>query len=140
MIIMPLRGSILQVGTCQILSLAENPRWSRVWQQAGAEMCQWCWALIVLHRKARFCMFALFSLFWLFLIGMLSLVWFGWLALSLSFYFFSALVCMGWFCLKKIDTKFFLNEFHLEKIGPKSFGPNFFWSNMSKYLFKKKLC
>ena len=30
--IMPLRGSILQVGTCQILSLAENPRWSRVWQ------------------------------------------------------------------------------------------------------------
>ena len=28
--IMPLRGSILQVGTCQILSLAENPRWSRV--------------------------------------------------------------------------------------------------------------
>ena len=31
-IIMPLRGSILQVGTCQILSLAENPRWSRVWQ------------------------------------------------------------------------------------------------------------
>ena len=31
-IIMPLHGSILQVGTCQILSLAENPRWSRVWQ------------------------------------------------------------------------------------------------------------
>ena len=31
-IIMPLRGSILQVGTCQILSLTENPRWSRVWQ------------------------------------------------------------------------------------------------------------
>ena len=30
--IMPLCGSILQVGTCQILSLAENPRWSRVWQ------------------------------------------------------------------------------------------------------------
>ena len=29
---MPLRGSILQVGTCQILNLAENPRWSRVWQ------------------------------------------------------------------------------------------------------------
>ena len=25
----PLRGSILQAGTCQILSLAENPRWSR---------------------------------------------------------------------------------------------------------------
>ena len=33
--IMPLRGSILQVGTCQILSLAENPRWSRVWQQVS---------------------------------------------------------------------------------------------------------
>ena len=32
-IIMPLRGSILQVETCQILSLAENPRWSRVWQK-----------------------------------------------------------------------------------------------------------
>ena len=31
-IIMPLRGSILQVETCQILSLAEYPRWSRVWQ------------------------------------------------------------------------------------------------------------
>ena len=31
--IMPLRGSILQVWTCQILSLAENPRWSRVWQK-----------------------------------------------------------------------------------------------------------
>ena len=26
--IIPLRGSILQAGTCQILSLAENPRWS----------------------------------------------------------------------------------------------------------------
>ena len=31
MTIMP-RGSILQAGTFQILSLAENPRWSRVWQ------------------------------------------------------------------------------------------------------------
>ena len=30
--IMPLCGSILQVGTCQIFSLAENPRLSRVWQ------------------------------------------------------------------------------------------------------------
>ena len=30
--IIPLRGSILQVATCQILSLAENPRWSPVWQ------------------------------------------------------------------------------------------------------------
>ena len=26
--IIPLRGSILQADTCQILSLAENPRWS----------------------------------------------------------------------------------------------------------------
>ena len=25
-------GSILQAETCQILILAENPRWSRVWQ------------------------------------------------------------------------------------------------------------
>ena len=31
--IIPLRGSILQVETCQIFSLAENLRWSRVWQQ-----------------------------------------------------------------------------------------------------------
>ena len=30
--IIPLRGSILQAGTCQIFSLAEDPRWSRVWQ------------------------------------------------------------------------------------------------------------
>ena len=30
--IIPLCGFILQVGTCQILSLAEIPRWSRVWQ------------------------------------------------------------------------------------------------------------
>ena len=30
--IIPRCGSILQAGTCQILSLAENPRWSRVWQ------------------------------------------------------------------------------------------------------------
>ena len=27
-ILVPLRGSILQAETCQILSLAENPRWS----------------------------------------------------------------------------------------------------------------
>ena len=27
-IIVPLRGSILQAETCQILSLSENPRWS----------------------------------------------------------------------------------------------------------------
>ena len=31
--IYPLRGSILQAETCKIPSLAENPRWSRVWQQ-----------------------------------------------------------------------------------------------------------
>ena len=30
--IFPLRGSILLAGTCQIISLAKNPRWSRVWQ------------------------------------------------------------------------------------------------------------
>ena len=35
--IIPLRCSILQVGTCQILSLAENPRWSRVWQLRSAK-------------------------------------------------------------------------------------------------------
>ena len=32
-IIVPLCGSILQAETCQILSLAEYPRWSRVWQK-----------------------------------------------------------------------------------------------------------
>ena len=31
-IIMPRCGSILQAGTCQIFSIAGNPRWSRVWQ------------------------------------------------------------------------------------------------------------
>ena len=31
----PLRGSILQAETYQILSLAENPRWSRVWQKSN---------------------------------------------------------------------------------------------------------
>ena len=31
--IMPRCGSILQAGTCQILRLAENPRWSRVLQK-----------------------------------------------------------------------------------------------------------
>ena len=30
--ILPLCGSILQTGTCQILSLAEHARWNRVWQ------------------------------------------------------------------------------------------------------------
>ena len=35
--IIPLRGSILQVGTCQIFSLAENPRWSRVWQKLDSK-------------------------------------------------------------------------------------------------------
>ena len=32
MTITPRCGSILQGGPCQIFSLAENPRWSRVWQ------------------------------------------------------------------------------------------------------------
>ena len=30
--IIPLRGSILQARTCQIVSLAEIQRWSLVWQ------------------------------------------------------------------------------------------------------------
>ena len=29
-------SAILQVGTCQILRLAETPRWSRVWQQSSS--------------------------------------------------------------------------------------------------------
>ena len=32
--IRPRCGSILQAGTCQIFSLAESPRFSRVWQQS----------------------------------------------------------------------------------------------------------
>ena len=32
--ILTLRASILQAGSCQILSLAENLRWNRVWQSA----------------------------------------------------------------------------------------------------------
>ena len=36
----PLRGSILRVGTCQIPSLAENTRWSRVWQLDNSAV--WC--------------------------------------------------------------------------------------------------
>ena len=32
MTIMPHCGSILQAGTYQILSLAENPRWNQVWK------------------------------------------------------------------------------------------------------------
>ena len=35
--IMPRCGSILQAETCQILSEAENLRWSRVWQNFGSE-------------------------------------------------------------------------------------------------------
>ena len=31
-IIIPICGSILQAGTCKILSFDKNPRWSRVWQ------------------------------------------------------------------------------------------------------------
>ena len=30
--VIPLCGSILQAGTCQIFSLAEDPRWKQVWQ------------------------------------------------------------------------------------------------------------
>ena len=33
--IFPLQDSILQAGACQIVSLAENPRWSRVWQKSN---------------------------------------------------------------------------------------------------------
>ena len=39
-IIMPLRGSVLQAETCQISSLAENPRWSRVWQYCYGSILQ----------------------------------------------------------------------------------------------------
>ena len=34
-LIIPLHGSILQVGTYKISTLAENPRWSRVWQYSN---------------------------------------------------------------------------------------------------------
>ena len=42
-IIVPLCGSILQVETCQILSLAENPRWSRVWQYIQTNIQSQMW-------------------------------------------------------------------------------------------------
>ena len=35
--ILPLHGSILQAGTYQIFSFAENPRWSQVWQYFDIE-------------------------------------------------------------------------------------------------------
>ena len=39
-IIMHLCCSILQAGTCKIFSLAENPRWSRVWQYGTLNIIQ----------------------------------------------------------------------------------------------------
>ena len=36
--IKPLYGSILQAESCQILSLAENPRWIRVWQHSKSAL------------------------------------------------------------------------------------------------------
>ena len=47
--IIPLRGSILQAGTCQILSLAENPRWSRVWQY----MFKPDWSLLIMRSAGK---------------------------------------------------------------------------------------
>ena len=38
--ILPLCGSILQAWTCQILSLAENQRWSQVWQLPHGGMAE----------------------------------------------------------------------------------------------------
>ena len=35
-----LRGSVLQDGICQNLILAENPRWSRVWQKSTRKACK----------------------------------------------------------------------------------------------------
>ena len=40
--IKPLCGSILQAWTCQIFSFAENPRWSRVWQQQYLIKSKYC--------------------------------------------------------------------------------------------------
>ena len=37
----PVWSSILQAETCQILRLAENPRWSRVWQQWNRYWGDW---------------------------------------------------------------------------------------------------
>ena len=36
--ILPPFGFILQAGTCRILSLAENSRWSQVWQMSTGQM------------------------------------------------------------------------------------------------------
>ena len=45
--IIPLCGSILQAGTCQILSLAEKPRWSR------ATLWQWLTSTLPLVQMAN---------------------------------------------------------------------------------------
>ena len=81
-IIVPLRGSILQAGTCQILSLAENPRWSRVWQcflsinhnmeQARAELCQPQGKLWFVWFRLYFCSIGLTC----------YLIWFLWFCMQ----------------------------------------------------------
>ena len=48
--IMPRCGSILQAGTCQIFSLAENQRWSRVWQYIEIKI--WTNISIILQKLA----------------------------------------------------------------------------------------
>ena len=48
--IIPLCGSILQAGTCQIFSLAEDPRWSRVWQYIWAVLLTLCIFLLQLKK------------------------------------------------------------------------------------------
>ena len=60
--IMPLHGSILQVGTCQILSLVENPRWSRVWQQHCTNIGQIFLKFCIHNVKILLINFAFYSI------------------------------------------------------------------------------
>ena len=58
--ITPLCGSILQAGTCQILSFDENPRWSRVWQYDYYDIRLWekhnAWSINVKKKLFLICL------------------------------------------------------------------------------------
>ena len=56
-IIVPLRGSILQAETCQILRLAENPRWSpsvaKSESFSSCSLCRWWWRFHSIQSRCR---------------------------------------------------------------------------------------
>ena len=57
-IIIPLCGSLLQVETCQILRIAENPRWSPVWQYNHI------WFIFIVFKCQVGCLFWICVLEW----------------------------------------------------------------------------